>query len=64
MLAVSSLLGDVARPPFWQLRLSLQTKSNKCHTWMDRAFTLAEANEASGGVRNAAVTVDPVLGET
>ncbi len=34
------------------------------HTWMDRAFTLAEANEASGGVCNAAVIVDPISGET
>jgi len=34
------------------------------HTWMDRAFTLAEANEASGGACNAAVIVDPISGET
>lgn len=38
-------------------------EEQQMHAWMDRAFTLAEANEASGGVCNAAVIVDPVSGE-
>ncbi|DBA98649.1 hypothetical protein WJX77_010540 [Trebouxia sp. C0004] len=38
-------------------------EEHRMHIWMDRAFTLAEANEASGGVCNAAVIVDPISGE-
>ena len=39
-------------------------EEQRMHAWMDRAFTLGEANEAAGGVCNAAVIVNPVSGET
>ncbi len=39
-------------------------EEQRMHARMDRAFTLAEANEASGGVCNAAVIVDSISGET
>ena len=38
-------------------------EEQQMHAWMDRAFAMAEANEASGGICNAAVIVDPVSGE-
>ncbi|DBA68567.1 TPA: hypothetical protein ACH3X2_14320 [Trebouxia sp. C0005] len=39
-------------------------EEQRMHAWMDRAFTLGEANEAAGGVCNAAVIVNPVSGKT
>ena len=35
-------------------------EEQRMQTWTDRAFTLAEANEASGGICNAAAIVSQV----
>ena len=32
------------------------------HTWMDRAYSLADANQSSGAVCNAALIIDPQTG--